>query len=72
MGDLCVDAKIILKRILRNNVKTDFKETGCEREEWIPLAYDRNQLRDIVRGNESSGCIKAGVFHQLTDSQHLN
>jgi hypothetical protein len=52
MGDLYVDGKIILKRILRNDIKTDFNETGYEGEEWIQLKQDRNQLRDTVRSNE--------------------
>jgi hypothetical protein len=55
MGDLCVDANIILIRILINNVKIDFNETGYEREEWIQLVYDMSQLRVTVRGNEPWG-----------------
>jgi hypothetical protein len=36
------------------------------------VVQDRNQLRDILRRNEPSGCIKTGAFHQLTDSQTLS
>jgi hypothetical protein len=49
-GDLGIERRIILERILR--------EMWCEDVDWIHLARDRGQLRAA----EAAGSIKGGEF----------
>jgi hypothetical protein len=36
------------RRIWENNVRMDLQEVGCEREDWIGLARDRDRWRALV------------------------
>jgi hypothetical protein len=32
----------------KDNIKVDFRETGCEGVDWIHMAQDRDKWRDLV------------------------
>jgi hypothetical protein len=36
------------RRIWEDSIKVDINETRCENVDWIHLAHDRDQYRDLV------------------------
>ena len=38
-----------LRRRWKDNIKMDLKEMGCDPEEWIDIAEDRDQWRAYAR-----------------------
>jgi hypothetical protein len=52
-----------------DKIKLDLREIVIDVANWIRLAQDRFQWRDLT-GNEPSGCIrKQDFFDKLSDNQ---
>ena len=51
------------RRRWEDNIKMDLREVGCDPEEWIYLAEDRDQWERLCKGgNEPPGYLKANYL----------